>query len=243
MRRRPAAHLFFNTVNIRHLLSLLLPAVCPGCGRPLTAGEDTVCAACLGAMLLSGTVCDAGVSPLRERLARTLPLDVIGAFTAYRAGSVAARLIQQGKYDDRPAMITALARVYARRLAAAGCLTRIDAVQPVPMDMAKRLRRGYNQATLIAREIAREGRLPVVNALVTTRAHTAQARAGGADRLTNVCGLFECRRPALVAGRRIALVDDIITTGATLSDAATALTRAGAVSISVFTLAAAEFSG
>ncbi len=214
----------------------MLPAVCEGCGRRLARGERGVCAVCLGD--LAWHVIDGDA--LRERLPRRLPIGRCMSWTAYRREATAARLIKRGKYGGRPDLIEELAEIYARRLVAEGALEGVDALQAVPMHWWKRLRRGYNQADLIARQLSRITGVPVVKVLKAVRGHSSQTRRTAAGRAKNVEGMFAVGRPELVAGLHVALVDDVITTGSTLSEAAYALAAAGVARISVVTLAAAQ---
>ncbi len=217
------------------LFNWMLPRVCEGCGRRLARGERSVCAVCLGE-LSQGY---AGSDALRDRLPRRLPVDRCLSWTAYRRGSLAARLIKRGKYGGRPDIIEELAGIYGRRLAAAGALAGVDVLQAVPMHWWKRLRRGYNQADLIARQLSCATGIPTVSALKAVRGHGSQTRHTAAGRALNVGGMFEAVGRDAVAGLHVALVDDVITTGATLSEAACAVARAGTARISTVTLAAA----
>lgn len=110
-----------------------------------------------------------------------------------------------------------------------------DAVVPVPLHWRKRWSRGFNQAELLARPIAKRRRIPVLRALRRKRSTEVQATLAVAGRRRNVQGAFEARLN--VAGKRILLVDDVMTTGATASACAMALKRAGAKSVSLVTVA------
>ncbi|MBI5837593.1 MAG: ComF family protein [Candidatus Eisenbacteria bacterium] len=105
----------------------------------------------------------------------------------------------------------------------------VDLVLPVPLHPAAEARRGYNQAALLARLAAREAGLPCIeDALARARRTPTQTRLDPLERRRNLAGAFEARRPELLRGRRVALVDDVVTTGATLSAAVEALKSAGA---------------
>ena len=110
-----------------------------------------------------------------------------------------------------------------------------DAVVPVPLHWRKRWSRGFNQAELLARPIAKRRQIPVLRALRRKRSTEVQATLAVAGRRRNVQGAFEARLN--VAGKRILLVDDVMTTGATASACAMALKRAGAKSVSLVTVA------
>ncbi len=112
-----------------------------------------------------------------------------------------------------------------------------DAVVAVPLHWRKKWARGFNQAELLARHVAKKRRIPLVNALRRKRTTAVQASLAMAGRRRNVAGAFSIRPNAAVGGKRILLVDDVMTTGATATACATALKRAGAKSVSLVTLA------
>jgi ComF family protein len=120
---------------------------------------------------------------------------------------------------------------------------RFDLIIPVPLHWRRRFQRGFNQAALLAARVARRYAVPVVVAVRRRRATATQAGLSNAKRRANVAGAFEVRRPRAVAGRRILLVDDVMTTGATASACAAALKRAGARYVAVLTLARVDRRG
>ncbi len=114
---------------------------------------------------------------------------------------------------------------------------RFDVISPMPMHWMRRWQRGFNQAELLARMIGRRTGIPVRNLVRRRRATAPQAGLSNAQRRSNVAGVFAVRRRTGIAGRRILLVDDVFTTGATASACAAALKRAGAARVTVLTLA------
>ncbi len=136
--------------------------------------------------------------------------------------------------------VTALARPLGRLLRLAVPRDRrFDLIVPTPLHWRRRWTRGYNQAMLLARELAPALGLKPVNALRRTRATTAQAGLSRTARRANVAGAFLVRDASRIRGRRVLLVDDVMTTGATLRACAAALKRAGARSVSIAVLARA----
>jgi len=117
---------------------------------------------------------------------------------------------------------------------------RIDAVVPVPLHWRRRWARGFNQSELLARGIARRCGVPMVRVLHRTRPTATQTGLSNTGRRHNVAGAFQVRRPQSVAGKRILLVDDVMTTGSTAAACARALRRAGAGRIVVLTVARAD---
>lgn len=113
---------------------------------------------------------------------------------------------------------------------------------PVPLHPDRQRERGFNQAALLARELARNSRLPLDEFSLTRRVHTERHRAGmdARARRESVADAFVVRHPAAIAGQRVLLVDDVFTTGATVSACAAALKVAGANEVFVLTLARSQ---
>jgi ComF family protein len=114
----------------------------------------------------------------------------------------------------------------------------IDLVIAVPLHPSRERQRGFNQATLLARRLGRRWELPVAHDVIRrATATTPQTELDAEARRENVRNAFVLRRPAAVAGRHVLLVDDIMTTGATVGECAACLRRAGAASVGVLTVA------
>jgi ComF family protein len=112
-----------------------------------------------------------------------------------------------------------------------------DAIVPVPLHWRKRWARGFNQSEILSRRLSEYIGIPVVGALRRKRPTATQAGLAGAGRRRNVARAFEVGTGAKLAGAKILLIDDVITTGATASACAVALKRGGAKSVSLLTLA------
>mgnify|MGYP000120140376 CR=1 FL=1 len=198
-----------------YTIGFLAPPWCLRCGRPfaLDPGDGAQCGACT---------------------AQPPGWDRGRAVMRYDAHS--RDLVLGFKHADR----TEAAPAFGQWLARAGgaLVTEADAVVPVPLHPWRLFRRRYNQAALLARALGRSGGRPVLpDLLVRRRATPSQRGLTPAGRERNVRGAFAVRRPALAEGRRLLLVDDVMTTGATLSACARRLRQAGAGGVDVLTLA------
>jgi ComF family protein len=118
---------------------------------------------------------------------------------------------------------------------------RFDAIVPVPLHWRRQWQRGFNQAELLARDLARRSGIPAVRALRRLRSTAAQAGLSNTRRRRNVASAFACRRGTLregrIEGKRILLIDDVMTTGSTAAACALALKRAGAARVALLTVA------
>lgn len=219
------------------ILGAMLPRVCASCGRELVDGEELVCLHCLGQM---GEWIGDRQEMRLQRLPRTAPIARVASWLAYTNEGVCGRLIRHGKYDGRPEIIRRLSQMYAAWLDERRLLDDVDVMVAVPMHWLKRMRRGYNQAEIIAMTLAADAGVKYDNLLKVTRSHRSQTHRSAQGRADNVRGMFALRGGAVVHGLHVGIVDDILTTGATLSEAIGVLADAGARAVSVYTLAAVK---
>lgn len=112
-----------------------------------------------------------------------------------------------------------------------------DAIVPVPLHWRRRWQRGFNQSAILARFVARDRGIPVIRALRRVRPTATQAGLTNSNRRKNVTGAFRASSSAHLRGKRILLIDDVMTTGSTGASCAAALKRAGAASVTLLTLA------
>lgn len=241
------------------IFALVFPDDCRVCGAPLREiSRVPVCRKCLAepAPLEAEHFCVC----CRTAFANAFPLDETGRCGLCRLGvnrfdavysfgaydGTLRKLIHLFKYGRIRTLAAPLGRLLALTLAAGETF---DAVVPMPLHWWRRWRRGFNQSELLAREVARRCGLEVTPAVRRVRATATQAGLSNSRRRKNVAGAFEVRRPDAVRGLRVALVDDVLTTGATANACAAALKRAGARRVTVLTLArvdrrsAADLSG
>jgi competence protein ComFC len=156
--------------------------------------------------------------------------------SVYRYESDVRRLVHAFKFGGQSSLAKALGDAMAERQAASG--GDYDLVVPVPLAPSRARQRGYNQAELLARRVATRLNVPLAAALRRTQDGKPQALSATAEeRRRNVVGAFEVVRADAVAGRRILVVDDVATTGASLDACARTLLDAGAEDVGGLTLA------
>jgi ComF family protein len=165
---------------------------------------------------------------------------VRGFDAAYSFGFYEAELrelIHLFKYGRVRTLAAPLGKLLARALPREQAF---DVIVPMPLHWRKRWQRGFNQSELLAREISRRTSTPIINPLRRVRNTSAQAGLTSAKRRLNVSGAFRAKKNAAMQGRRVLLIDDVMTTGATAASCARVLQRAGARQVTLLTLARAD---
>jgi len=204
----------------RLFLDAVAPRRCAACDR---VSQAPICAACVATLMEPPTP-----RPLRLKSG------------CARAGFVfdggVREVLHHGKFQgDRPAL-RQIAELVALRLDAAALQPRPDAVVAVPLGARRRRQRGYNQAEVLATALAAAAGLPLIAGLTRARETAPQARRDEAARRRNIDGAFAWRGSD-VGGASLCLVDDVLTTGATIDAAAATLRQAGAARVDALLVA------
>ena len=227
-------------------LDWIYPPVCLHCAEPVVV-PDSLCAACFRAMQpitrpfcpVLGLPFAADIGPeARSAQAIADPPPYRRARSAYVYNDTARALVGRFKYRDRPEVARFLAR--AMLSACADILDDKPVLVPVPLHRGRLWARRYNQSLELARQLARLTGLDLAPGVVRRiRPTRQQVGLGSAQRARNVAGAFQAAPDAfeLIAGRPVALIDDVITTGATVGAVTRALTRAGVLQIDVMSFA------
>jgi ComF family protein len=207
-------------------ISAVVPSTCEICGASLTSSEHWLCLDCLLALPRTN-VHRRATNRVSERLLRYFPDCRLASWYYYRRQGQYAALIHSIKYADRPKMGTYFGRMYATELAVDRFFDGIDIILPVPIHWTKFLWRGYNQSLCIARGVADVCGLPIGNQLYARHTHATQTRRSQTERMANVQhDLFGVRRASSLSGKRVLLIDDVVTTGSTVEACVSALKRA-----------------
>lgn len=207
------------------LLDLLFPPRCILCHRLLEKGERVFCSGCRSSL---------PILPEAEREQHLQGIEVCSSLFRYE-GDIRSSLLRY-KFHG----LAFYGRHYAKLLVQhlSPDETACDVVTWVPLSRARLRKRGYDQAMLIARELAKEKGIPCEKLLIKMRNAAPQSgRKSREERRSNIHGAYRLKRRADVNGKKILLIDDIVTTGATLTECASVLSRSGAASVKAVTVA------
>jgi len=219
------------------LIDFLAPRSCASCGCRLGMDEHVLCASCNAYMPRT----DYHLNPMDNEMCRLfygrIAIQRAAALFFYQPNSSESRIIHRLKYGNRPEIGYFLGRMAATEWASSGFFDGIDIIVPIPLNKKRERLRGYNQSSEIARGVSDVTRLGIVdNAVKRIRATESQTNVNPQQRLDNVKDAFSLRRPDLVMGKHVLIIDDIVTTGATVSACGMELMKAGGVAISVLSL-------
>lgn len=214
------------------------PNLCLGCKKTLDKQEKLLCVHCR--MMLPETGYHREMeSELIRRFAGKVKVEHVAAHYRFAKKSVVQKLIHQLKYKDDPDSGVLAGRWYGFQLRAeCPWIDKIDLLIGVPLHKKRLRKRGYNQADCIAEGISEATKLPMrTDVMSRVRFNGSQTRKNRLQRWLNVETVFRVVKPEAIIGKHVALVDDVLTTGATIEACAIELHRAGCRSVSVLTIA------
>lgn len=224
------------------LLDLLLPPLCIGCRKQLVCGEELICTICLHG--LPETNCHLQTdNPITHRLASSSAIAYAFAHYWLYKKSPLEQLLFAMKYRSRPEIGKLLGQLYGQllRLHQQAVMQTIDGIIAIPLHPRKLKERGYNQSDFIAEGFSAALEIPFYTDYVVRTRHTAsQTNKNKTERMVNLQDAFHVSQPAYIVGKHLLVVDDVLTTGATLASCATILLTHGARAVGIATLAVVE---
>ena len=219
------------------LLDVISPRTCTICGERLSANEQVLCAKCHMHLPLTHYEQSPFDNPLCRLFWGQFPVERAAVLFSYEPQSPTSQMIYNMKYRSMPEVGEGLGMITARQFAEAGFFEGIDLLMPVPITRRRQWQRGYNQSMEIARGVQEVTGLPICHrALSRVHFQESQTEQHVWERLQNVEDAFRLVAPERIAGKHILLIDDIITTGATIIACGRELAKAEGVKISVLSI-------
>ena len=223
------------------LVDLIAPRACVVCGGRLGIHEFFLCGSC-NLQLPRTNYAD---NPYENDMARLfwgqLPVERCAALVFYQGGSGPSQILYELKYKNHPEIGEFFGRMIAEEWNDTGFFEGIDLIVPVPLAKERQRQRGYNQSLHIARGIGSVTRLPIVtNAVSREQFVESQTQKDRWQRNENVEGCFRLNDGSALKGRHVLLVDDVVTTGATICSCGREMLKAGDVRFSILTIGFAK---
>jgi len=223
---------------LKDFVHIFLPKVCVSCDVSLLSHEEVLCTECIYHLPLTDFHQDEQ-NETAQQLWGKLDFKQAVSMLYLAKSSRVAKLVHKLKYGNEPDIGIFLGQYYAKILQPTGIFEQLDMIVPVPIHSSKLRKRGYNQAGQFAKGLSKMSGVPWnEDILIRTKATESQIQKNRIERYDNVEGVFALRRPSLIKEKHVLLVDDVLTTGATICVAGNQLVQAGA-SVSVATIARA----
>jgi len=221
----------------RDFINFLFPLECVACKKPLVVGEEYFCINCFLELPKTHYHRYADNPVLRSFTGR-FPLEKGGAWLQFQKGGVLQAAMHAIKYQNRPKLGTYLGAKAATDWRESGFFQDVDLIVPVPLHWRKRMKRGYNQASFIAQGLSKVLNIPVDESfLFRAQYRHSQTRENRFKRWSNVNSVFALKPQQAVTNKHILLVDDVLTTGATLEACLNVMAKMPQCKFSIFTLA------
>lgn len=218
---------------------LLYPELCVACGEELPSGDVSFCFKCQLKISTSEMHLERQ-NEFTTRLWGRLNLESGAAMYYFSRKSPIQRALHQLKYHNQPEIGIKIGRAFGKKLRASEIYQSVEAIIPVPLHPKKERLRGYNQSAVFAQGLSESMGIPVLNKVLVRRSFTeTQTKKRRMERFDNVGEVFVVDKPSLVSGKHLLLVDDVLTTGATLEMCGQALLGVKETKLSSATIAIA----
>ncbi len=221
-------------------ITLIYPRSCCGCSGILVTGEEHLCGFCRVEMPRTDFFMYKE-NPLTRRFWGRVPIQTGSSLFHFQKGGKVQRVIHHFKYRGNIALGVYLGRLLGLSLKKSEHYTGIDMIIPVPLHAAKERKRGFNQSEVICRGVSKTLMIPAFDNLLIRKEETStQTRKERFRRWENVSDVFDTPDPQALENKNILLVDDVITTGATLEACAQTLISVPGVKVWIATLAVTD---
>ncbi len=222
---------------LRDFSHLFFPHICAGCGSDLVKEDQFICINCYTSLPETGFSAKSN-NPIEKMFYGRIEVAEATAAYYFTKSTVLQRLIHTLKYHNTPEVGLQLGRWMGVQLQNSGRFCTVNALIPLPLFKEKEKKRGYNQAAVLCRGISEIIKVPVVNDIVVRRRYTdTQTKKGRVERWKNVDGSFAVTYEQLLHNKHVLLVDDVVTTGATLEACGSVIKQSSTTTLSIAALA------
>ncbi len=219
------------------LIQLLYPLQCWGCGNDTIQATDRICVQCMTRLPKTNFASYTNNSIEKIFFGR-LPIAAATSMYFFNKDSLLQHLMHQLKYKNNPDVGFYLGKQLGTELLKSERFAHLDAITPIPLSKKRLQKRGYNQALAICNGVSESMQIPVIdNLTIRNKDNETQTNKTRQERWDNMQNLFEVENQNNIEGKKILLIDDVITTGATLEACAVELLKAKNVQIYIATLA------
>jgi ComF family protein len=216
---------------------LFYPQICAGCGSDVITADSPLCIRCIASLPLTNFHFHTG-NQVEKIFWGRIPVTYATSLCYFNSGSLIQTLLHQLKYKGHKDLGYFLGRLMGETLIQSNRFSYLDALIPLPLFAAREKKRGYNQAALLCEGMSEAMKIPVFSDAVMRRTATStQTKKNRLERWENIEGKFVINNPSLITGKHVLLVDDVITTGATLESCGNLLLQIPGTKLSIATLA------
>jgi len=221
------------------ILNIFFPLTCEACGNYLYRNERVICTSCLFQLPKTNFHLQKE-NPISEIFTGRVRIEYATAYFTFNKGSQFQKLIHKLKYNKQPEIGVELGKHFGNVLMDSDYYRQIDAIIPVPIHPKKKKIRGYNQSEMIAKGLAESMEKDLLNEILIRKVHSeSQTKKDKIERWLNVENVFELNSTENLENKHILLVDDVVTTGATLESCTQCLQKTEGIRISIACLAQA----
>ena len=226
-------------VLLDDLISLFYPRLCAGCDTSLMKGEEVLCLSCIADLPRTNYHLHEE-NPVFQQFIGRVPLKYATSFCRFDKGGCLQHLLHQLKYKGNREVGQKMGMLFGYDLIQNSLYQTVDAILPVPLHPKKERKRGFNQSVEICKGLSEAMNRPLILGNLIRVVHTdSQTQKGRFERWENVSGIFSVKNGIALENKHVLLVDDVVTTGATLEACCIPLLQIPGVRVSIATLATA----
>jgi ComF family protein len=219
--------------------SLFFPQLCAGCNKSLYRNETVICTDCIYHLPYTDFHLDS-TNAVSQQLWGRITFQAAFAYLHFQKGLRVQNLIHQLKYNHKPEVAFRLGEMYGMQIKDTDAVRNLDVIIPVPLHPAKQKKRGYNQSEAFANGLAHSLKIPVNQDLKRSVSTDTQTRKSRFVRYENMKHVFRLSPKSNLENKHVLLVDDVITTGATIEACGLELLKVDGVKMSIATIAFAN---